>query len=95
MPVNDAAPWQATWQKEQIQTNDQVSWGLGWGIQHGINGDAIWHWGDNGCFRAFALGFFQEGHGLVLMTNGKNGHQVITRILRELGGGPFCVYPDP
>jgi len=87
--VNNSAPWDKDWPKAEIQTNDLVSWGLGWGIQHTSQGDAIWHWGDNGNYRAFAVGYPEEGDGIVVLTNGKNGQSVINHILLDIVGGEY------
>jgi CubicO group peptidase (beta-lactamase class C family) len=87
--VNNSAPWHRDWPRPEIRTNDRVGWGLGWGIQHTSTGDSIWHWGDNGCYQAFAVGFLKEGHGVVIMNNGKKGQHVIKRVLREIIGGDY------
>jgi CubicO group peptidase (beta-lactamase class C family) len=87
--VNDSAPWDEGWPKPTIKNNDLVSWGLGWGIQHTSDGDSIWHWGDNGNYRAFAVGYPEKGQGIVIMTNGKNGQKVINHILRDIVGGDY------
>jgi CubicO group peptidase (beta-lactamase class C family) len=87
--VNDSKPWDGDWPKPEITTNDLVGWGLGWGIQHTSDVDSIWHWGDNGNYRAFAIGYPTEGSGMVIMTNGKNGQRVINSILRDIVGGDY------
>jgi CubicO group peptidase (beta-lactamase class C family) len=50
-----------------------LDWGLGWGIQRGERGRAIWHWGDNGNFRSFVIAYPERGDGLVYFTNSNNG----------------------
>ncbi len=87
--VNDSAPWHDDWPKPGIKTNDLVGWGLGWGIQHTSFGDSIWHWGDNGNYRAFAVGYPENGHGIVIFTNGRNGQKVIHQILYKIVGGDY------
>ncbi len=74
MSVNDGAPWAPDWPRPEVQTSDVVFWGLGWGLQHHAGGSvSFWHWGDNSCFTAFALGFPAEGVGIVMMANSANG----------------------
>jgi len=51
----------------------QLYWGLGWGLQQTARGTAIWHWGDNGVFRAYVIGYPAEDAGLVYFTNSENG----------------------
>jgi CubicO group peptidase (beta-lactamase class C family) len=87
--VNDSASWRADWPKPEITLNELVSWGLGWGVQRTSIGDAFWHWGDNGNYKNFAIGFRQEGFGVIIMTNSKNGQQVYQRILCEIIGGEY------
>ena len=87
--VNDSAPWDEDWPKPQIRTNDRVGWGLGWGIQCTSAGDAIWHWGDNGNYRAFVVGYPQEKDGIVILTNGRKGQVVINHVLRNIIGGEY------
>ena len=87
--VNDSAPWHEDWPKPEIKLNESVSWGLGWGIQHTATDASFWHWGDNGNYKNFAIGSRQEGFGIVIMTNGRNGQQVYKRILCDIMGGEY------
>jgi len=89
LKVNDSATWREDWPKPEIKLNKFVSWGLGWGIQHTAADVSFWHWGDNGNYQNFAIGSSQEGHGIVIMTNGKNGQQVYRGILCEIIGGEY------
>jgi hypothetical protein len=84
--VNDSYPWDEDWPRPQVRINPHVGWGSGWGIQQTTAGESIWHWGDNGNYKAFALGYPHTGHGLVVMTNGVNGQKVIDRIFYEVIG---------
>lgn len=59
--------------RPQIRITDSVSWGLGWGLEHTAADDWLWHWGDNGPFKAFVLASLRQRSGLVVMTNGANG----------------------
>lgn len=87
--VNDSYSWHETWPKPEIKLNEFVRWGLGWGIQHTSIDVSFWHWGDNGNYKNFAIGSGQEGLGIVIMTNGKNGQQVYKEILYEIIGGEY------
>jgi hypothetical protein len=87
--VNDRPPWRENWPNGPVTLNDCVGWGLGWGIQRTPEGDAFWHWGDNGCYRAFAIGSPESGNGMVVLTNSENGQRVIRTILRDLIGGDY------
>lgn len=87
--------WQPGWPNAKVTVNERVSWGLGWGLQRtaGLQktaeGDSFWHWGDNGCYRAFAIGSAQDGQALAVMTNSQNGQQVINWMLRDVLGGEY------
>jgi len=87
--VNDSAPWHEDWPKQKVNLNENVSWGLGWGIQHTATDLSFWHWGDNGIYKNFAIGSRQQGFGVVIMTNGKNGQEVYKGILCEILGGEY------
>ncbi|HVW13607.1 MAG TPA: serine hydrolase [Mucilaginibacter sp.] len=47
----------ADWYKHDIasETKKHISWGLGVGLQENETGKWIWHWGDNGDFKAFYI----------------------------------------
>ncbi|MCG8469221.1 MAG: hypothetical protein MJB57_13610, partial [Gemmatimonadetes bacterium] len=50
-----------------------LQWSLGWGLQNGDLRNSIWHWGDNGTFRCYVIGYPSQGRGLVYFTNSENG----------------------
>jgi CubicO group peptidase (beta-lactamase class C family) len=87
--VNDSAPWQEDWPKEVISLNERVSWGLGWGIQHDTRPASFWHWGDNSTSTAFAVGFREEGLGVVIMTNSGKGYSLFEQVCLEAIGGEY------
>jgi CubicO group peptidase (beta-lactamase class C family) len=54
----------------QVGDQDQLSWGLGWGIQHAEPEDSFWHFGvKRGRTFNFALGYPAEQTGLVILTS--------------------------
>jgi CubicO group peptidase (beta-lactamase class C family) len=57
----------------QPQLSSELSWGLGWGLQETPYGSSFWHWGDNGVFRNFVIGFIENELGIVILTNSKKG----------------------
>lgn len=63
-----------------------VSWGLGWGIEETVEGDAFWHWGDWGVYRNFALGYRKQKAGLVILTNSFHGARVYMEVIKEATG---------
>ena len=65
--------------KEMIQVqntfNQEVFWGLGWGI-YKLKGNLLWHWGDSGGFKAFVCLSLETKSGVLIFTNSFNGLQV-------------------
>ena len=53
--------------------SDEVTWGLGWGLQQRNGDEAFWHWGDNGNTKAFAVVSRTHRRGLVFFANSANG----------------------
>jgi len=70
----------------QTKINSAVSWGLGVGLENYGGRTHIWHWGDNGNFKAFMIGDTTNGSGLVVFTNAQNGHKMWQRIVTEVMG---------
>lgn len=53
----------------------EVGWALGWGLERGGPSEPfwIWHWGDNGGFRAWTTASREKKAGVVYFTNTANG----------------------
>jgi CubicO group peptidase (beta-lactamase class C family) len=64
-----------------------VFWGLGFGIEQTAEGESLWHWGDNGVFKAFFVVRPASKSGVVYMTNSENGLSIARQILAETLGG--------
>lgn len=67
--------------RPQVKVDQTTSWALGWKIVHAENGDLIVHGGDNKGFHAFVAGSVPRRCGIVFMTNGENGPQVINKLI--------------
>jgi CubicO group peptidase (beta-lactamase class C family) len=68
----------------QVEVEDGVSWGLGWGLEQ--DAGTLWHWGDNGDFRCFVMASRERREGLVLFTNSNNGLAIAAATFEELLG---------
>jgi CubicO group peptidase (beta-lactamase class C family) len=68
------------------RTSESVSWGLGWGLETTPRGRSVWHWGDNGDFKAFVAGSADSKRGVVIFTNSSNGMMIIPDIADEAMG---------
>lgn len=65
----------------QTPTEDEgVIWGLGIGLQLDEGRKTLFHWGDNGEFKAFVAVVPETGDGIVYFANGDAGLQLIDRI---------------
>jgi CubicO group peptidase (beta-lactamase class C family) len=66
----------------QAEVEAGVQWGLGVGLEDGGDrGVAFWHWGHNGGYRAFVLGYPATSSGLVMFTNSDNGMLLLEDLL--------------
>ncbi len=64
-----------------------IFWGLGFGIEKTAEGESLWHWGDNGVFKAFFVVRPATKSGVVYMTNSENGLSIARAIVAETLGG--------
>lgn len=72
----------------QIDVAENVSWGLGFGLERTAGGDAFWQWGDYGIFRNYAVAYKKQKTAVVYLTNSQNGLSIGQDILdRSIGGG--------
>ena len=72
----------------QIEVEKNVSWSLGFGLEHTSNGKAIWQWGDYGIFRNYIAAYPEKKIGVVYLTNSENGLSIGQEILDQaIGGG--------
>jgi len=63
-----------------------VFWGLGIGLEKTSTGLAFWHWGDNGGFKAYMVGFPQQKSGLVMFINSDNGLAIADAVVKAAFG---------
>jgi CubicO group peptidase (beta-lactamase class C family) len=75
-------------QTPQISPSQDLSWGLGPGIQHSREGDAIWQWGQTLDFQSVMVIYPEYDFGAVVFTNSDFFHPLIVFDVahRALGG---------
>jgi hypothetical protein len=56
-------------QTSQVRLSSDLSWGLGPGIQHSQQGDALWQWGQHIDFQSVMIIYPEHGFGVVVCTN--------------------------
>jgi CubicO group peptidase (beta-lactamase class C family) len=71
---------------EPKQLSKNLFWGLGWGIERKDGTDALWHWGDNGSFKAFVMADPKTKSGVVMFANSENGLEVAKPVVDETMG---------
>ena len=78
--------------KPQIRINNVLSWGLGVGLENMDGRKYFWHWGDNGNYKAFVIGERAKNSGTVVFTNGRNGHKIWERVVKEVTKKDFASF---
>lgn len=73
--------------KPQIQTNPEVYWGLGFGIETSDNRKGIWHWGDGGYFTICFYGNIDKKSAFVFFANSHYGLAVLNSMFALLSEG--------
>ncbi|MDH3251761.1 MAG: beta-lactamase family protein, partial [Ignavibacteria bacterium] len=56
-------------QEPQVRLSSDLSWGLGPGIQHSEQGNALWQWGQHIDFQSVMIIYPEHGFGVVVLTN--------------------------
>lgn len=72
----------------QVSLAHDLSWGLGPGIQHSQEGDALWQWGQALDYQSVMIIYPDQGAGVVVMTNSDsfNPDVAVAIAHRALGG---------
>jgi CubicO group peptidase (beta-lactamase class C family) len=73
--------------REPKELSKNLFWGLGVGIQQTRDGESLWHWGDNGAFKAYMAVYPKQKMGLVMFANGENGLSIAEEIVERAIGG--------
>jgi CubicO group peptidase (beta-lactamase class C family) len=87
-PQNLSPETAAQMHTPQVSLRSDLSWGLGLGIQHSPEGDALWHWGQELDFQSVMIVYPDLGYGAVVLTNSDflNPGVAIEIAHRALGG---------
>ncbi len=73
------------------EETEDVTWGLGIGLETTRDGSAFWHWGDNENFKCFMLAFPEHKIGVVYFTNSFYGLTAARSIVEASVGGEHPV----
>ncbi|MEQ9104502.1 MAG: serine hydrolase [Rhodothermales bacterium] len=71
-----------------ISAEDGIYWSEGVGLEPTPAGQALWHWGDNAGYKAFAWVAPGATSGFVLFTNSDNGMLILEEVYDLLIDGP-------
>jgi CubicO group peptidase (beta-lactamase class C family) len=71
----------------QMSAGRDMSWGLGPGIQHDTQGDALWQNGQTFGFRSVMVIYPEYGIGVVVLTNSDHGFPVVFDVAQRALGG--------
>lgn len=74
------------WLSPQMEVEEGLAWGLGWGLQMVDERVAFWHWGHNNGYRAFVIASPVQRIGLVLLSNSDNGMSLVRPLLASASG---------
>lgn len=87
-PQNLSPETAAQMHTPQVSLRSDLSWGLGPGIQHSPEGDALWQWGQALDFQSLMIIYPELGYGAVVLTNSDllNSDVAIEIAHRALGG---------
>ncbi len=77
----------------QSTVAENISWGLGWGIQESKSGNTYWHWGSNGNrYNSFVVWDRKKKDAVVIMTNSGNGLNLCKELVPHLMKGPHPAF---
>jgi CubicO group peptidase (beta-lactamase class C family) len=71
----------------QVSAGRDMSWGLGPGIQHDTQGDALWQNGQTFGFRSVMVIYPEYGIGVVVLTNTDHGFPIAFDVAQRALGG--------
>lgn len=80
---NAPEPWQRlTTPRVTVREDLGLKWGLGWAVEEAPSGETVvFHWGSNPGFKSFALVDTGRDIGLVILTNGDNGLELVEQMV--------------
>ncbi len=72
----------------QNKADENISWGLGFGIPH-KDKNVLWHWGDNDGFKSFAIWDKVTHDAVVVTTNSDHGMAFYFDLLKQVTDGTY------
>jgi CubicO group peptidase (beta-lactamase class C family) len=78
-----------------VDSDLNLAWGLGWGLEQSADGVRLWQWGNNPGYRSFVLAVPGSGDGLVLLTNSDAGLKLVEPLVQAALPGEHTVLRSP
>jgi len=72
--------------KQQVHINNELGWGLGWGVQEDEGWKYLWQWGDNGEWKNIVMVHPASASAIVVFTNGDTGMRICERVVTAATG---------
>jgi CubicO group peptidase (beta-lactamase class C family) len=87
--------------RTSVRSDLRLHWGLGWALERDLRGGVTaFHWGSNPGFKSFALVDPERELGLVILTNGDHGLELVEEVVGILDPKPhplfefYMLHPD-
>lgn len=75
-----------------VKITDEISWGMGWGLQATDPHPSFWHWGSNPGYRSYVVGYPQEQLAVVVLSNSEGLFRIVDDIIDVAIGGALPSY---
>ena len=87
-PQHPSPETAAAMRTPQVSPHGDLSWGLGAGVLHSPEGDALWQWGQAFGFQSVMIVYPDLGYGAVVLTNSDSlNSDVAIEIAHRAPGG--------
>lgn len=82
--VNDDFCYKKGWPNSNMILNNEIFWGLGFGIERIDNEVFYWHWGDNSCYQSFVIINKEKKYAIICVTNSDKGNIAWDKIFKNI-----------
>ena len=72
---------------DPVRPSTDLFWGLGWGIEKSASGTYLWHWGDNGVYKAYVVVDVTRRSAVALFANDIAGLSIAKAVVTDALGG--------
>jgi CubicO group peptidase (beta-lactamase class C family) len=72
---------------DPVRPSTDLFWGLGWGIEKSATGTYLWHWGDNGVYKAYVVVDITRRSAVAMFLNDIGGLSIAKAVVNDALGG--------